>query len=77
MKITSKGGVTIPREIREKAGLLPNTEVRFVLENDAVRILRVDPTGLETQGARAIRRLRGTATEKTSTEAIMALTRGE
>ena len=29
MRITSKGQVTIPQEIREKAGLLPNTEVEF------------------------------------------------
>ena len=29
MKITSKGQVTIPQGIREQAGLLPNTEVKF------------------------------------------------
>ena len=29
MKITTKGRVTIPQAIREKAGLLPNTEVKF------------------------------------------------
>ena len=29
MRITSKGQVTIPQDIREKAGLLPNTEVEF------------------------------------------------
>ena len=27
MRITSKGQVTIPHEIRERAGLLPHTEV--------------------------------------------------
>ncbi|MCC6237233.1 MAG: AbrB/MazE/SpoVT family DNA-binding domain-containing protein, partial [Dehalococcoidia bacterium] len=27
MRITSKGQVTIPQEIRERAGLLPHTEV--------------------------------------------------
>ena len=32
MRITSKGQVTIPVEIREKAGLLPNTEVEFELD---------------------------------------------
>jgi AbrB family looped-hinge helix DNA binding protein len=31
MRITSKGQVTIPREIREQCGLLPHTEVRFVV----------------------------------------------
>ena len=29
MKITSKGQVTIPVEIREKLALLPNSEVEF------------------------------------------------
>ena len=29
MRITSKGQVTIPQEIREKAGLLPHSEVEF------------------------------------------------
>jgi len=29
MRITSKGQVTIPKDIRERAGLLPNTEVEF------------------------------------------------
>ena len=32
MRITSKGQVTIPKEIREKAGLLPQTEVEFGIE---------------------------------------------
>ena len=29
MRITSKGQVTIPQAIRDKAGLLPHTEVEF------------------------------------------------
>jgi len=40
MRITSKGQVTIPIEIRKRLGLLPHTEVRFEVEGDAVRILR-------------------------------------
>jgi AbrB family looped-hinge helix DNA binding protein len=32
MRITSKGQVTIPQEIREQCGLLPHTQVRFVVE---------------------------------------------
>ena len=32
MRMTSKGQVTIPAEIREKAGLLPHTEVDFELD---------------------------------------------
>jgi AbrB family looped-hinge helix DNA binding protein len=33
MRITSKGQVTIPAEIREKAGLLPHTEVELIVVN--------------------------------------------
>ena len=40
MRITSKGQVTIPAEIREKAGLLPNTEVEFKFDGKSVRIVR-------------------------------------
>ena len=40
MRITSKGQVTIPIAIREKAGFLPNTEVEFLMEGGAVRIVK-------------------------------------
>jgi AbrB family looped-hinge helix DNA binding protein len=77
MRITSKGQVTIPVEIREKAGLLPGTEVDFELADDSVRIVRAKAPKGETRGQRAVRLLRGSATVKMSTDEIMALTRGE
>ena len=77
MRITSKGQVTIPVEIREAAGLLPGTEVDFELEGDQVRILRARHPKGETRGQAIVRRLRGSATVKLSTDEIMALTRGE
>ena len=40
MRITSKGQVTIPIEIREKMGLLPNTEVEFQIQGNTVRLKR-------------------------------------
>jgi antitoxin PrlF len=76
MRITSKGQVTIPIEIRERLGLLPNTEVRFEVEGNTVRIVREDnPSG--SRGKRLLERMRGRATSRMSTEEIMALTRGE
>ena len=75
MRITSKGQVTIPVEIRERLGLLPNTEVRFEVEGNAVRIVREEKTG--GRGEKLLARLRGSATSGLSTEEIMALTRGE
>jgi len=77
MRITSKGQVTIPVAIREKTGLLPNTEVDFELDGDAVRIVRAKAPRKESRGERAVRLLRGSATVKMSTEELMALTRGE
>lgn len=75
MRITSKGQVTIPADIREKAGLLPNTEVDFQLEGDTVRIVRVASKKRESRGQSVVRRLRGRATVKMSTDEILALTR--
>ena len=77
MRITSKGQVTIPVAIREKTGLLPNTEVDFELDGDAVRIVRAKAPRKESRGERAVRLLRGSATVKMSTDELMALTRGE
>lgn len=77
MRITSKGQVTIPQEIREKAGLLPNTEVEFILEGDSVRIVRASSAKKETRGEEVVRRLRGSATIRMTTDEIMKLTRGE
>ena len=76
MRITSKGQVTIPIEIRERVGLLPHTEVRFEVEGNAVRILR-DEKSAGGRGERLLERLRGRATSGLSTEEIMALTRQE
>jgi AbrB family looped-hinge helix DNA binding protein len=77
MRITSKGQVTIPVGIRERAGLLPGTEVDFELAGDSVRIVRAKAPKGETRGQEIVRRLRGSATVKMSTDEIMALTRGE
>ena len=77
MRITSKGQVTIPVEIRERAGLLPGTEVDFELADDGVRLVPAKARRGETRGERAVRLLRGSATVKMTTDEIMNLTRGE
>ena len=74
MRMTAKGQVTIPQEIREKLGLLPNSEVEFQLERDAVRIRKARRTS--RRGQQLIRRLRGAGTVRMSTDEILALTRG-
>ena len=75
MRITSKGQVTIPVEIRERMGLLPNTEVEFELDGKGVRLRRAKVARRATRGTAAVVRLRGRATVRMSTDEIMALTR--
>jgi AbrB family looped-hinge helix DNA binding protein len=77
MRITSKGQVTIPIEIREKTGLLPNTEVEFELQGKAVRLRRAKGSQQRGRGATAVARLRGSATVRMTTDEILALTRNK
>lgn len=74
MRITSKGQVTIPIQIRERLGLLPETEVEFEVAGNAVRIRKV--RGAAGRGRRLVARIRGTASTKLSTDKILAMTRG-
>jgi AbrB family looped-hinge helix DNA binding protein len=75
MRITSKGQVTIPQEIREEAGLLPDTEVAFEIVGGVVRIRKARATLRPSRGAAAVKALRGRATAGMTTEEILALTR--
>ncbi len=75
MRITTKGQVTIPQEIRERLGLLPNTEVDFVLRGDVVELrkARTPPQ----RGRQLVAHMRGRGTVRMSTDEIMALTRSD
>jgi AbrB family looped-hinge helix DNA binding protein len=75
MRITSKGQVTIPRDIRQKAGMLPQTDVEFFIEGNTVVLKPVQ--SMQSRGRRITEALRGRATVKMTTEEIMALTREE
>jgi AbrB family looped-hinge helix DNA binding protein len=73
MRITSKGQVTIPIEIREKAGLLPETEVEFRISGNNVILRKVASPSKRSRDL--IGRMRGKATRKMTTDEILALTR--
>jgi AbrB family looped-hinge helix DNA binding protein len=77
LRITSKGQVTIPAEIRERAGLLPHTEVDFEYDGKTVRLVRSKKSGKDGRGARLVAHRRGRGDVDMTTDAIMALTRGE
>jgi len=74
MRITSKGQVTIPISIREKAGFLPNTEVEFGVKGKMVYMRKVKSG--HKRGRALVSQMRGRATTRMSTEEIMELTRG-
>jgi AbrB family looped-hinge helix DNA binding protein len=77
MRITSKGQVTIPAEIRERAGLLPQTEVKFEFDGKVVRIVPAKVRKSDSRGARVVAHLRGRGDVAMSTDEIMALTRAD
>jgi AbrB family looped-hinge helix DNA binding protein len=81
MRLTSKGQVTIPQEIRDRLGLQPGTEVEFDVVDDEVRIRRADAQDRRRQHLRTwIERVRGSAKHtkvQLTTDQIMALTRGD
>jgi antitoxin PrlF len=73
MKITSKGQVTIPQEIRERMGLLPDTEVEFIVRGNVVQLVKARTP---SRGAKVVAALRGRAKSGMTTDEIMKLTRG-
>lgn len=76
MRMTEKGQVTIPIEMREQLGLMPGDEIEFHQEGEAVVLKRGRST--PSRGRRLVEHLMGRAgSEGMSTDEIMALTRGE
>ena len=84
MRVTSKGQVTIPIEIRERFGIMPNTEVRFIVRDGVVVLEKAAGRGSLKRPGRAemiVKRLRQRARRvaglSMTTDELMALTRGE
>lgn len=77
MLISAKGQVTIPADVRRKTGLLPNTGVEFVLDEQQ-RVMLVPKAGAKGRGERLVKRLRGFRNKLVlPPDEIMRLTRGE
>lgn len=77
MRITTKGQVTIPLDVRERAGLMPGTDVKFEIEAGVVRLIKATPVGRRpTRGQKLVEGLRGRGEFKMSTDEIVALMRG-
>ena len=70
MRVTQKGQVTIPLEVRRALGIHPGSDVEFELDEHGARLLLN-----RGRVAREIARMRGAGEGELSTEEILALTR--
>jgi antitoxin PrlF len=70
MRVTRKGQVTIPLEVRRALGIRPGSRVHFRIEDGAAR-LTVD----RDEAAAEIERMKGAGDVELTTDEILALTR--
>jgi AbrB family looped-hinge helix DNA binding protein len=72
MRITSKGQVTIPRDIRKLAGLEAHMEVEFQYRDGAIVLLKRPERPDSVEQSRGMFKGRGMSTDE-----VMRLTRGD
>ncbi len=72
MRLSSKGRITIPLELRRKLGLDPDAEVDLEVVDNALRLRRVAAPGLVRD---LVAKMRGTATSGKRTDQILKHTR--
>ncbi|MCW3027145.1 MAG: AbrB family transcriptional regulator [Solirubrobacterales bacterium] len=70
MRVTQRGQVTIPKQVRRALGIRPGSDVEFELDEQGARLL-VD----SDRAAAEISRMPGACAGEMSTEEILALTR--
>ncbi len=75
MRVTEKGQVTIPKELRDALGIGAGTEVEFERDGSSL-VVRKSRDGAG-RGQQLVERLRGRGDVSMTTDQIMALTRGE
>ncbi|MBB4191626.1 MULTISPECIES: AbrB/MazE/SpoVT family DNA-binding domain-containing protein [Rhizobium] len=81
MRVTSKGQVTIPRDLRELAGIETNSEVIFSIEGGKLVLSpkngkqEVEDRGRLDRFIETIRRLEGTGDQEIDAEDLMSMTR--
>jgi AbrB family looped-hinge helix DNA binding protein len=73
--VTSKGQVTIPKQVRDRLDIKPGSKVDFEIAEDGRAFLR--RVGRRVVKRSRFERMRGTATSGLTTDEIMALTRGD
>ncbi|MCZ7529860.1 MAG: AbrB/MazE/SpoVT family DNA-binding domain-containing protein [Acidimicrobiia bacterium] len=73
MKVTEKGQVTIPKELREELGIGAGSDVDFEITDDGI-VIRKSATA-PGRGRQLVERLSGRGDVVMTTDEIMALTR--
>ena len=71
MRVTTKGQVTIPINVREVLGIRAETEIDFREDNGKFYIVKIS----KPKKTKQFNKLRGIATAKMTTDEIMNLTR--
>lgn len=75
MRVTDKGQITIPIDVRRRLGIRPGDEVDIEYSDGVALVRRSERSGTFSQRLRG--RARGMKTTGLSTDEIMALTRGD
>ncbi len=75
MKVTEKGQITIPKDLRDALGFGAGSEVEFERAEDGILLKKVVSTN--SRGHQLAERLRGRGDLQLTTDEIMALTRGD
>ena len=73
MRVSTKGQVTIPIEMRTKLSMLPDTKFNFTLHEEGILIQKQH--GSKRKGSKLLEQLSGKSRLNMSTEYIMKLTR--
>lgn len=73
MRVTTKGQVTIPVELRQIHNITPNSDVEFINTNEGILIKKSKNTGDDWSAK--LNEIRGILGKKTTTKELMKLTR--
>ena len=77
MRVTSKGQVTIPLDVRRRLGIVPGTDVEITVADDHHAEIRKKDDTRTLDIERAIEGVYGVLGPGPSTDEILRLTRGD
>ncbi|GAB5463418.1 AbrB/MazE/SpoVT family DNA-binding domain-containing protein [Hoeflea alexandrii] len=81
MRVSEKGQITIPKHLRERAGIAPNSEVTVDFDGGRLIIAAADRQAEKANRARlerfmqALRKLEGTGDQAINADQLMQITR--